>query len=469
MATRSRSRKIDAAELRLHELAFGRVGEWVPRLFRGFEEPRHLAAHDDVLARATRDGYVRALLNAGPRHGKSTLLKAAAVRHLALRPGSWVMWASHSAELADVVSRDVRDAAMRIGLKPRRDSARLSRWELAGGGGFIAGSVGSSNLTGQGASLLIADDLYGSRELAESPTTRDAIDAWWTGTFMTRATPDASIILSGTRWHLDDQHARLVERGGWEEHNLPAISEDGAALWPAVWPIERLEAKRAELGNYDFSALYQGSPVPRGESLFVEPDVYSGDELRDAIRGGARIVVSLDPAAGLKARNDYSAAVTMAINGRGPTATALILDVMRERLELPALVARVDHLVRTFGASLAVVEGVAGFRGHAQAIRAIAGKRFRVLETQPKGDKWVRAQPLAAAIAEGRVRVPEAPRPWKRAFLDELRAFPAAAHDDMVDATAQGFALVALGLASGTSLAEQRARRARLERALPFG
>lgn len=450
-------------EWRTRELLHGRPGEWVPRLFKGFSDPRHLAPLDDVLSRATRDGNVRALVSAPPRHGKSTLLSSAVVRHLALRPGSWVMWASHSAELADAKSREIRDAAIRAGLSIRKDSARLSRWELAGGGGFIAAGVGSSNLTGQGASLLVADDVFGSRAEAESPTTRDTIDQWWSGTFATRATPDASLVLSGTRWHLDDLHSRISERDArFELVNLPAISDDGCALWPEVWPLEALEAKRAELGQYDFSSLYQGSPIVRGESLFVEPQTFTSADLWDAISiHGARIVVAVDPAAGVLARNDYSAVAVMALTGGGPDARGLLMHMWRGRLALPDLVRRVIGIAREYGASLCAVEGVGGFRGYADAIKAIAGNSLRVHVPQLRGDKFVRAQPLAAAIADGRVRVPDNRPAWLRPFLDELLSFPVGPHSpDQIDACSLGFNLAALGprVRSSRELSEVRRR-----------
>lgn len=464
------SRRTEIAdEVRTLDLLHGRAGEWVPRLFRGFADPHHLSRLDDVLTRATRDGNVRALISAPPRFGKSTLLVAAVVRFLALRPGAWVMWATHSAELADAKSREVRDAATLAGLRIRRDASRLSRWELVGGGGFIAAGVGGANLTGNGASLLIADDLYGSRADAESTTVRDTIDHWWTGTFATRAAPDASLCLVGTRWHLDDQHARLDERGGFEVVNLPAIDDNGNTLWPEVWSLAALEAKRAELGAYDFASLYQGSPVVRGSSLFTEPQTFTPLDLSYAMHyDDARIVLALDPAAGVTARHDYSAATVMAVSGSGPTARGYLMHVWRGRLALPQLVTRVVGIAREWGASFVLVEGVAGFRGYADAIRAIVGNTLRVHVPKLVGDKWVRAQPMAAAVASGAVRIPDSRPAWARPFVDELLAFPSAPHDDMVDSAAMAFNVAALGPPTRTRR-QLRAMRERLQAVLPFG
>jgi predicted phage terminase large subunit-like protein len=57
-------------------------------------------------------------------------------------------------------------------------------------------------------------------------------------------------------------------------------------------------------------------------------------------------------------------------------------------------------------------------------------------------DKFIRAQPVAAAWNAGSVMVRRGEHPWHHAFLDELRDFTGVgdAHDDQVDALAGAFA-----------------------------
>ena len=57
-----------------------------------------------------------------------------------------------------------------------------------------------------------------------------------------------------------------------------------------------------------------------------------------------------------------------------------------------------------------------------------------------KGDKFVRAQPVAAAWNAGKVLVPRN-APWVDAFLSELASFTGLgdAHDDQVDALASAY------------------------------
>jgi hypothetical protein len=62
---------------------------------------------------------------------------------------------------------------------------------------------------------------------------------------------------------------------------------------------------------------------------------------------------------------------------------------------------------------------------------------YAVFVSRPTGSKIQRADPLTAAIEAGNVFIVKGA--WNEAFLDEARTFPAGAHDDQVDALAEGF------------------------------
>jgi predicted phage terminase large subunit-like protein len=62
---------------------------------------------------------------------------------------------------------------------------------------------------------------------------------------------------------------------------------------------------------------------------------------------------------------------------------------------------------------------------------------FAVHAARDSGSKVLRAQPFAASVEAGNVRLVAGP--WNEAFLDEARLFPAGAHDDQVDAAADAW------------------------------
>lgn len=77
--------------------------------------------------------------------------------------------------------------------------------------------------------------------------------------------PRGAIILIMTSWSDRDIASWILDNdknGDWDILSLPAISEDGNALWPEKYPIEELEKIKYEQGTMNFNALYQQSPSP---------------------------------------------------------------------------------------------------------------------------------------------------------------------------------------------------------------
>jgi predicted phage terminase large subunit-like protein len=66
---------------------------------------------------------------------------------------------------------------------------------------------------------------------------------------------------------------------------------------------------------------------------------------------------------------------------------------------------------------------------------------FPVHVNKVTGSKVQRAEPLASCVEAGNFHMLRAD--WNDAFLDEAASFPAGAHDDQVDAAADGFAWLA--------------------------
>jgi hypothetical protein len=62
--------------------------------------------------------------------------------------------------------------------------------------------------------------------------------------------------------------------------------------------------------------------------------------------------------------------------------------------------------------------------------------RLPLLPVKPLGDKVARAHAVSPLVESGRVFLPDQAS-WLREFLDEVTSFPAAPHDDQVDAMSQ--------------------------------
>ncbi len=139
--------------------------------------------------------------------------------------------------------------------------------------------------------------------------------------------------------------------------------------------------------------------------------------------------------------------------GRGADKRFYIADVVRVR-ETPGKVRqRLINTANQDGAAVGIriPEGFGTGRHRAAEdyVTALAG--FVVSAVAPTGSKEVRAKPLSSQVEVGNVLLLRGS--WNEAFLEELGMFPAASHDDQVDAAADAFNELA-GVLPGEGLIE---------------
>jgi len=314
--------------------------------------------------------------------------------------------------------------------------------KLNGRPSLIAAGVGSG-ITGSGADLLIIDDPVKDMADAESSTMRDKVAEWYASTAFTRLSPGGKVLMVATRWHHDDLIGRTLADSpeGWESLTLPAISEDGRALWPERYPLESLEAIRRAVGSRVFEALYQGRPTPLEGGLFKRNWIRYGERFPDH----ARRVRYWDKAA-TSGGGDWTVGVLMAEDeGR-----YCVEDVVRLQGSPQEVQARVRATAEADGWDVSVrMEQEPGSSGvdviDLYARRILQGYDFRAEKVT--GDKATRANGLAAAMEAGNVDMVRAH--WNRDLVDELSEFPLGSHDDQVDAMSGAFRELSRGGSPG--------------------
>jgi phage terminase large subunit-like protein len=415
----------------------------------------HLEPLIRLIERA-RHERVRALISMPPRHGKTLSILHGLAWWLKNSPADVCAFFSYGDDLARSKSRTARHLAVSAGVKLASDSANLSEWRTTAGGGLLAGGAGGA-LTGQGVTgLFVIDDPIKNREEADSAVVRNKIDEWIREVALTRL-EGASVLLVQTRWHPDDPSGRLAAAGGWEVLNLQAVAEGadplgrapGEALWPERFPIEELDAIRRQIGEWSFAALYQGLPRPRGTAVFGEPSRFDLEAWRPE---AARVVIGADPAASEKTSADYSVACVLAVEGRGDRMTGRVLEIWRGQVAIPKFTERLRALsAKWFNCPIAV-EAVGGFKAIPQMLRQV-DPLLRLVEVAVRGDKFTRAQPVAAAWNDGRILIPTS-APWVEPFLAEVQAFSGVRdrQDDQVDALAHAWNSIVGGRAGSIPL-----------------
>lgn len=401
-----------------------------------------------------------------PRHGKSLLISQFfPAWFLLVYPWRRVILCSYEADFAAQWGRKVRDVVSQwgevFGVRVASDSKAADRWEVEGhGGGMQTAGVGGPIL-GKGADLLVLDDLIKNAQEALSPTHRDKVWEWYASTAYTRLEPGGAVVHVQQRWHTDDFGGRLMkmEPERWDTLTLAALAEPGdplgrvpgEALWPERYPKEELEQRRALAPTW-FNAQYQQRPIDLEGGFFkgieripIISETPTPDQFVRRIR--AWDLASTEAQAG--ADPDYTAGVLM---GRHRDGTFWILDVVRERKGPAGVRDLIRQTAQTDGVGVPIrLEREGGASGKLAAFdivtRDLAG--YSASAIQAKASKQERAEPFAAQVEAGNVRVVKNRN--TAALLDEMRGFPTGAHDDMVDGCSLSFSEVARP-ASGWSL-----------------
>ena len=385
----------------------------------GLRAPEHLQALTSIFERIAAGESVRALVSTAPQHGKSMTVLHALVWLLQRDPSKRHAYATY----AQAFSRDQTTKAQRIahdrGLELSRDT--LDRWDTRDGGSVVWTSRGGP-LTGHPVDgVLVVDDLIKDREEANSQIIRDKAHGWLSGVAFTRMHPGASFVMIATRWHLDDPVGRLIEEGGYEVVRLPAISADGAALWPEERPLGWLMQQKERLLPSDWSALYMGEPVEAGDRVFGDSTYYA------AIPSGPyREVHAIDAAYTRASSSDWSVLLTAReVEGR-----VYVTDLVRMRAD-PNVFA--DRIIAA-GVRRVHWHGSSTERGLALYLKE---RGIRVEFMTATSDKLARATPAAADWNRGDILIPRNAT-WAPALEAEVSTFTGHddRHDDIVDALA---------------------------------
>lgn len=414
------------------------LDEYILRASPHHPPPRHILPLCHELDNARGGDPLRLLISMPPGHAKTETLLHALGWWTEHNPADFSAYVSYSDTIALAKSRRCRDIVERAGYKPGGSSDSAGEWTTREGGGVISAGI-MAGITGrriQG--LLVVDDPFKNREEANSKLIRDKVYENFNEVCMTRLEGGSAIVMH-TRWHEDDLIGRLKKQPGWKYINLAAVAEAGdmlgrevgESLWAgnAEYTAQKLAAIKSQIGDWSFAALYQGSPRPKGHNIFGTEHYYQPGESMS----GYRVVIYGDPAATKKTTSDYGVMMAAALTGSKENQVMRILGLYRNQMTIPEYVRRLRAFQQQYGDKKVYVEAVGAFKAVPDMLREIDPK-IRIEEDYPAGDKFLRAQSVAAAWGEGRVLLPEG-APWVGEFLEEVQAFTGIndSHDDQVD------------------------------------
>lgn len=416
-----------------------------------------LCAALDKFVDDVRDGKRPILvLSAPPQHGKSEVVSRKLPAYLMGRyPEFRIGGASYADSLASAMAQDVRrnlasDEHKRlfpVSTEKRQYAVnRMGEFTTPGGTGSYIGVGVGSGLTGRPLDIAIVDDATKNAEEALSPTVKEGVWNWYQSVLKTRLSENSGVIIMATRWAEDDLSGRVIAQHRGDSRltvlNFPAINEPDyvgfnpelprGALVPQLHPIEQLHEFKAELSDYFFSAMYQGSPKNLGGNVFQENGIryYMPKDLPKKFD---KMIMSVDAAFKDTDASDFVVAQVWGKSG----AKSYLLDQTRARMSFTKTCIEVQQLkIKWPDIREVLIEDKAN--GPA-IIDALKDTLPGIIPVEPDGSKLARAHAVTAFWEAGNVYLPHpdaATFPVKE-LISELTMFPAAANDDQVDALTQ--------------------------------
>ena len=287
--------------------------------------------------------------------------------------------------------------------------------------------------TGARADLLVCDDIVDVRAL-RSLADRERVAAYFNENLVNLLEPDGRLWCLFTPWHVDDLNARLKRNSVFALFRRP-VGDDLEPVWPAKWPREVLERRRAEIGAVAFARAYRLVCVPdeavpiRAAWIRFWTDPAESES----------VVLAVDPAVSTNARADASALVTLA---RTAGNEIRCLEAIARRVPAPELVHLIDDADRRWRPEAILFESNAAFA----AVRDLFQRHTRfgpkikpVVQTK---DKAARVSAFSVPVENGTFRLKGdgagGVDPSQQALFDEMTTFPAGEHDDLLDAAAFG-------------------------------
>lgn len=432
----------------------------------------HLVYLRKQLLRVTHGEVDRIAIALPAQHAKTrgTLIPYGAWRMLR-EDNLRVAIGSHTQRYADKISKFVRRMVVRAG-GVLADNKRADEWNLTNGSTFIARGVGAS-ISGESVDLFLMDDVFGSREDADSVSVQEKVYEWYMDDVTPRLQKNAALVMTNTRWNPGDLIGRIQQSEEWPEWvyvRIPAIAETqetrdqnnasqglpiglpdpigrepGRELCADRFPLDKLLQKQ-RIEGVGFESVYQQNPIPRGGTFFERRWLLGGDgrplvkslaelPLMLPMQYGRRLVRYWDLAS---SRNDsacYTSGVLLMKLGDGETAEFWVCDVVRgrwmpaERNEKMREVA--DRDAQLYGFEKTWFESPVFDKNKAAAraiYAALSGHPVSADNVSGSGSKELRAEPVAGAAKGGLLKVVDGG--WVPAFLTEVESFPRSTYKD---------------------------------------
>jgi len=236
--------------------------------------------------------------------------------------------------------------------------------------------------------------------------------------------PDGQLIMVGNYVYENDLIERTEANKAYTTKVYPAITS-GRALWPQRWPVDKLELRRAEVGDFSFSREYLLEKVDPRSQFFKREMISYYDKLPDSLS----TVLTVDPAITLNGD-----ATAMVLTGTASDKRTYILEYANMRSDnVQDILDTMFRMLTTWQCKHMIIEGIGFQRLLKFWVYEEMRKRnyhFGIEELQSHSkSKQARIMGLQPMIQAGSLLFHKE----HKELIDQLMIFPRGKHDDMID------------------------------------
>lgn len=296
--------------------------------------------------------------------------------------------------------------------------------------------------------LIICDDIEKDQHV-RSRVQRRKLEHWLRKVVMPALAPGGRLVMLGSILHHDSLLARLADRSQWPRWDYRVYRAREAeqigetdeyrmkALWPARWPLEKLDEERARIGTLAFEQEYMANPIDDARRVFKPESLRRYDE-SELVPERLVTLVCVDPAVG-KSNGDYFALWVGSVDQS--TGVIYTRELNLERIGIVEQVRRILAAFERWRPARIGIEVTAYQDALRQVLEHEASTRgiyLPVVEIRTLTNKIARIEGASTFFENGMFQLPKALDPEVEAqFLN----FPSDRHDDAPDVCAMAIEL----------------------------
>lgn len=393
------------------------------------------------------------IINITPRFGKSAILKYFVAWTYAINKNCNNIYTSYSDDLVRQFSGEIRDLINSslyrklFNLHIKEDTQNKGLWQVAGGGGVRACSMGGS-ITGFGAGsdnpkiyggcILVDDPL--KADDARSETAKEACYTYFTETLLSRRNSEGTpIIIIMQRLAVDDLIGKLEKNiGDYELISVPVLDDNKKSIWEERFSTESLLKLQREQPAL-FAAQYMQNPMVEGGNLF-KSEMF----VRGPIPSNFEYTfITCDTASTSKTTSDYTVAGYWGVSlDESGNKRLYLLDLLRDKIDSSQCEDYLVPFIKKY-ASRNFVGSLIEPKGHGIYLNQRMPMYNVPMQPQDKIDEFFKDRRLDK-VARANIIIPHlvsnpimvGPEIGDKMFdeiKNELMAFPDGAHDDFCD------------------------------------